>query len=118
IEAESRAARDLDRLRGDRERAVLQAVAASTRPVVAKLADYLEAAAAPEKNAEGRQLDAERVSAWTAHIRKAAADPKDPIHAYAVAVRGGDLAKLAAKQRERMNAGSKALENVNVIVDY
>jgi cytochrome c553 len=118
VEAERRAARDLERLRNERERAVLQAVAAAVRPVVSKLADYLEAAAAPEKNAEGRQLDPERLAAWTAQLRKAAADPKDLIHAYAVSVQGGDLAKLAAKQRERRAAGAKALDNVEVIVDY
>jgi len=118
IEAERRAARDLDRLRNDRECAVLQAVAAAARPVVSKLADYLDAAAAPEKNAEARQLDPQRVAAWTAQLRKAVADPKDPIHAYAVAVQGGDLSKLAAKQRERMAAAAKALEKVDVIVDY
>jgi len=118
IEAERRAAGELDRLRGERERAVLQAVAAAAKPVVSRLADYLDAAAAPEKNAEARQLDPERLAAWTAELRKAVSDPKDPVHAYAVAVQGGDLAKLAAKQRERLAAAAKALDRVDVIVDY
>ena len=87
IEMERQAARDLDRLREERERTVLQAVAAATRPVTGKLADYLEAA-------DGRGLDAERLAAWSTHLRKAADDPKDPFHAYVVAAKGGSLAGL------------------------
>lgn len=111
IEKERQAARDLERLRDERERAVLQAVAAAMRPVVSRLAEYLEAAG-------GRQLDPERLAAWTAHLRKAASDPKDPFHAYAVAVQGGNLAALAARERARGAAAAKALENAEVLFDF
>ncbi|MBI3855501.1 MAG: DUF1553 domain-containing protein, partial [Planctomycetes bacterium] len=118
IEKERQAARDLERLREERERAVLQAVAAAARPVTGKLAAYLEAAAGPEKNAEGRQLDPERLAAWVAHLGKAAADPKDPFHAYATAVKGGNLGALAAKERARQAAAAKALDNAEILFDF
>jgi hypothetical protein len=111
IEKERQAARDLDRLRDGREHAVLQSTAAAMRPVVSRLASYLEAAG-------GRELDPERLAAWTAHLRKAASDPKDPFHAYAVALQGGNLAALAAKERARLASAARALEKADVVFDF
>ncbi len=118
IEKERAAARDLERLRNERERPVLQAVAASTRGVAGRLADYLEAAAAPEKNVERGGLDAGRLAAWTAQLRAAAADPKDPFHAFALAAQGKSLAPLAAKERERLARAGRALDAADVLFDY
>jgi cytochrome c553 len=118
IDKERRAARDLERLRDERERTVLQAVAVAARPVLSRLADYLEAAAAPEKGAAGRQLDPERLAAWIAQLRKSAGDPKDPLHAYAVAAQGGNLAALATKDRARQTNADKALENADILFDF
>jgi hypothetical protein len=111
IEKERQAARDLERLRDEREHAVLQSTAAAMRPVVSRLAAYLEAAG-------GRELDPERLAAWTAHLRKAVSDPKDPFHAYAVAVQGGNLAALAAKERARIAAAGRALEKAEILFDF
>jgi hypothetical protein len=116
VAQEVRAARELERLREERERAALGAVAASTRPVLSRLADYLEAAGKPEKAAAG--LDPERLAAWTAHFRKAIGDPRDPFHAVAVAAQGGDLAALAAKERAREANAAKALSNAEVLFDF
>jgi hypothetical protein len=118
IDRERRAARDLERLREERERVVLQAVAVSSRPVLGRLADYLEAAAAPEKGALGRELDPERLAAWIVQLRRSAADPKDLLHPYAVASQGGNLAALAAKDRARLVGADKALENAELLFDF
>jgi hypothetical protein len=115
IEKERAAARDLERLRDARERPALQAVAAAVRSTASRLADHLKAASglgpAPE-------LDAARVAAWSAHLRKAASDPTDPFHVYAAASQGVNLALLAAKERARNVAADKALENAEIIVDF
>jgi hypothetical protein len=117
-EKERSAARDLERLREQRERPALQAVAASLRSVAGHLADYLDAAAAPEKNRDSRQLDPERLAAWTAQLRKAAQDPKDPFHAYVVAAQGRELAPLVAAERERLAKSSTALDRADVLFDF
>src|SRR5204863_5668900 len=115
IERERAASKQLDRLRGDLERPTLQAVAASARPVVSRLADYLESAAGPGNPGDGRQLDPARLAAWSAYLKKAAADPKDLFHAFALAAQGGNLSALAATERARLSAAEKALEKADVL---
>lgn len=118
LEKEREATRDLERLRDARERGVLQAVGASMRPVVSRLADYLEAAGEPEKASEGRQLDPIRLAAWSAHLRKAAGDPQDPMYSWAAAAQGGDLAQLFKRERARRAKAAKALEHAGILFDF
>jgi hypothetical protein len=130
LEHNRRIARELDALRQKARPAVQRALAETLRPGAERLADYLLAArevmlgGAPSRPG----VDRERLARWVTHLRRAAQDASDPLHAWARAATdagAGDPARLAERLRPMVAEGRKrsaeadaALKNADVVVDY
>ncbi len=132
-----RVAADWESLRQESRPPLLSALAASRKPVVAKLADYLLAArqvharaAAPGSEqttavaelAAERQIRPEILSRWVTFLSQAQANPRDPFHVWAKA---SDDAAFTAVQKQfleqaadRQRGADEALSHVATIIDY
>ena len=136
MEAESRIALDLESLLGRFRPNMAATAAASCRPGLERMADYLTAArrVLMEGRAEsGRQtvveavakeqfLEANKLQLWVRHLDEAAADEASPLHLYAKVARDpaadnparfAELMKAAGPGRE-----AKLPDDARVIADY
>jgi hypothetical protein len=122
-------ARKLWELRERARPAVGRALAEAARPGLERLADYLVAAREVGRNAERlpavareRGLDRVLLGRWVAHLKKAATDSGDPLHAWAAVADPGRTAAalrpLLDAWRQRDAAADVALKGAEVVVDY
>ncbi len=138
LEHNRRVARDLWRLRERSRPLVQRAVAETLRPGVERLADYLLAAREVmmiqqwtdvlphlglEVIARAHHLDTARLEQWLAYLSRAARDPQDPLHAWAVMAWDAGAAKrvlppLLDSWSRRAAAAKTALDLAEVVVDY
>ena len=132
LEHNRRIARELAGLRQKARPVVQRGLAEAIRPGAQRLAEYLLAARAVqaggtlESIARGRKLDPDLLTRWVQHLRKAAGDAADPLHAWAKlpaeAEKPERLAELlrptVESWRKRTAAAAGALKGAEVIVDY
>ncbi|HKB35466.1 MAG TPA: DUF1549 domain-containing protein, partial [Gemmataceae bacterium] len=128
MEHNRRVAEELWRLRERARKPVQQALAEALRPGTEHVADYLLAArrtiqggraAAPDG------IDADRLTRWVAHLRAAAKDETDPLHAWALVAAAKEpkqqaaaLASLVEGWRKRQSEADAALKGAEVVIDY
>jgi hypothetical protein len=117
MEHNRRVAAELAELHAKGLRRIQKAVADALRPGVERMADYLRAAREAMQGdaasiADARHLDPHLLDAWVKHLRAAARDENDPLHAWAKAA-------VAAPHGERGNARPDAPRgHQEVVLDY
>ncbi len=136
LETNRRVAAELARWQEKSRPELQDAVAASLRPTVARLADYLLAARegtarSPREVgaiAEARRLNPEVLAAWVRQLAEAAKDPEDPFYLWThVAADPATrdprrfrevLAAVGEGLRQRAKIAASAPANSQVVIDY
>ncbi|MBW3596261.1 MAG: DUF1553 domain-containing protein [Planctomycetes bacterium] len=137
MEHNARVAQRWEALQDEHRPQVARAAAESRQGVIDNLAAYLSAARDVNRHrtqggasstiflgetAIGRGLNVSLLSRWASHLEKAKDDPRDPLHAWAVAGDEGDfeakrerlLEQFAAQKRR----ADESLADVQTIIDY